>query len=209
MSSQMSTTVYVQGVSRQKEAPSRYYALLCPTLIEWLHGFFIVHSTIDNTAHSIHLNSLVHCIFTTSMTNIRPDRDSNPVSSHNRIEWTGRMSREAVVTDPGGRGRGVLHPFSKVDLHQLRWKLPVFKTQNSLGYCLKLRQYPSKFMFYNLQNGPPPFKKFWICPMKPTKSHTYTHMLRMTYRPLGYKKVYLSLHKVADTPFYIQKNDIF
>ena len=30
-------------------------------------------------AHSRPLNSLEHCIFTTSMTNIRSDRDSNPV----------------------------------------------------------------------------------------------------------------------------------
>ena len=41
----------------------------------------IVHSTIDNTAQSRPLNSLEHFIhvFTTSMTHIRPGRNSNPV----------------------------------------------------------------------------------------------------------------------------------
>ena len=62
---------------------------LGPTLIEWLQGFFIVRSTIDDTAHSRPLISLEHCICTTSMTNIRPGRDSNPVplSSHKMIGW--------------------------------------------------------------------------------------------------------------------------
>ena len=47
---------------------------------EWLQGFFIVYSTIDSTVHSMPLNSLEHCICTTTMmTNIRPDRDSNLV----------------------------------------------------------------------------------------------------------------------------------
>ena len=40
---------------------------LCPTLIEWLQFFFIVHSTIDSTAHSRPLNILEPCICTTSM----------------------------------------------------------------------------------------------------------------------------------------------
>ena len=30
-----------------------------------------------------------------------------------------------------------------------------------------------------------------------------------TYRPLGYERVYLPLCKAADTPFYIQGNDIY
>ena len=46
---------------------------------EWLQGFFIVHSTIGSTVHSMPLNSLEHCICTTTMTNIRPDRDFNLV----------------------------------------------------------------------------------------------------------------------------------
>ena len=46
---------------------------------EWLQGFFIVHSTIGSTVHSMPLNSMEHCICTTTMTNIRPDRDSNLV----------------------------------------------------------------------------------------------------------------------------------
>ena len=48
---------------------------------EWLQGFFIVHSTIGSTVHSMPLNSLEHCLCTTTMTNIRPDRDSI------RCEW--------------------------------------------------------------------------------------------------------------------------
>ena len=35
---------------------------MCPSLMEWLQGLFIVHSTIDSTAHSRPLNSLEHCI---------------------------------------------------------------------------------------------------------------------------------------------------
>ena len=46
---------------------------------EWLQVFFIVHSTIGSTIHSMPLNSLEHCECTTTMTNIRPDRDSNLV----------------------------------------------------------------------------------------------------------------------------------
>ena len=42
----------------------------------------IVHSTIDSTAHCRPLNRpLEHCICTTSMTNIRPGRDSSPALS--------------------------------------------------------------------------------------------------------------------------------
>ena len=47
----------------------------CPTLIEWLQGFFIVHSIIDSTVHSKPLNNLEHCICTTSTTSIQPSRD--------------------------------------------------------------------------------------------------------------------------------------
>ena len=49
------------------------------TWVLYRQGYFIVHSTIDNTAYSRPLNSLEHCRYTTSMANIRPDRDSNPV----------------------------------------------------------------------------------------------------------------------------------
>ena len=38
-----------------------------------------MHSTMGSTVHSMPLNSLEHCICTTTMTNIRPDRDSNLV----------------------------------------------------------------------------------------------------------------------------------
>ena len=46
---------------------------------ECLQGFFIVHSAIGSTVHSMPLNSLEHCICTTTMTNICPDLDSNLV----------------------------------------------------------------------------------------------------------------------------------
>ena len=63
---------------------------------EWLLGLFIVHITICNTLHSMPLNSLEHCICTTTMTNIRPDRDLNQVTSPRRYEWAigaGRLCR--------------------------------------------------------------------------------------------------------------------
>ena len=44
---------------------------LCPTLIEWLWGILLVHTIIDSTAHSIHLNSLAHI---NNLDNIRPTR---------------------------------------------------------------------------------------------------------------------------------------
>ena len=56
----------IMAISRLKEARS-------------LQGFFIVHNTIGSTVHSMPLNSLEHCICITTMTNIRPDRDSNLV----------------------------------------------------------------------------------------------------------------------------------
>ena len=46
---------------------------------EWLQGLFIVHSTTGSTVHSRPLNSLEHCICTTTTTNIPPDQDSNLV----------------------------------------------------------------------------------------------------------------------------------
>ena len=44
---------------------------------EWLEWFFIVHSTMGNNVHSMPLNSLEHYTCTTTMTNVRPDQDSN------------------------------------------------------------------------------------------------------------------------------------
>ena len=41
-----------------------------------ISGLLLVHSTIDSTVHSRPLNSLEHCICTTSMTNSPPGRDS-------------------------------------------------------------------------------------------------------------------------------------
>ena len=61
---------------RRPEAGTMAYSYF-----EWFQGFFIVHSTIDSTVNSMHLNSFGHCICTSTMTNIRPDRDSNLVPS--------------------------------------------------------------------------------------------------------------------------------
>ena len=67
----------IMAISRQKEARSRDSALLLFRMTSRV--FFIVHSTISSTIHSMPLNSLEHCLCTTTMTNIRPDRDSNLV----------------------------------------------------------------------------------------------------------------------------------
>ena len=67
----------IMEISRQKEARSRVY--MPYSYFKWLQGFFIVHSTIGSTVHSMPLNSLEHCICTTTMTNIHPARDSNLV----------------------------------------------------------------------------------------------------------------------------------
>ena len=36
-----------------------------------------------------------------------------------------------------------------------------------------------------------------------------THRVNILFCPLGYKRVYLPLCKVADTPFHIQGNNLF
>ena len=76
---------------------------LCPTLIEWIPVFFIVHGTIDSKAHSRTLHSLEHCISTTQMTNIRPGRDSITVPLRFELqpdpEW-------GTGPSPTGRGEG-------------------------------------------------------------------------------------------------------
>ena len=74
---------------------------LCPTLIKWLQGFFIVHSTIDSITHS-HVFEQRGALYI-PMTNIRPGRDSNPVpwvSSHNRTEWAKRVGHVNVQQYP-------------------------------------------------------------------------------------------------------------
>ena len=61
------------------EARAPDYISICPTLTtQWL---FLVHNYyhIDNTADPRPLNSLEHCIGGTSITKIRPERDSNQV----------------------------------------------------------------------------------------------------------------------------------
>ena len=72
--------------------------ILYLTLIERLQGFFIVHTTIDHTAHSRPLNSLEHCICTASRTHIRPGRDSKPVP----------LSFEPQLDRMSHRGRPIL-----------------------------------------------------------------------------------------------------
>ena len=66
---------------------------------EWLQGFFIVHSAIGSTIHPMPLNSLEHCICTTTMTNIRPDRDSNLVPSGYKPQsiWMSHRGRPHVL----------------------------------------------------------------------------------------------------------------
>ena len=60
-----------------------------------------MHSTIGSTVHSIPLNSLEHCICTTAMTNIRPDRDSNlvhPVYKPQSIRMSHRGRPETIMS---------------------------------------------------------------------------------------------------------------
>ena len=85
------------AISRQKEARSRDYALL---VSNDQGSIYIV------TAHSRPLNSLGHCTCTTSMTNIRPDRDSNPVplcfeSQPDRMSHSEPANSELNTTIPG------------------------------------------------------------------------------------------------------------
>ena len=63
-----------EKISRQKEAQSRDYALLLFRMTSR-----VPYSTQYHTVYSITLNSSEHCICTTTMKNIRPDRDSNLV----------------------------------------------------------------------------------------------------------------------------------
>ena len=53
------------------------YHGICEECISAFKGFFIVHRTICSTVRSRLLNSLVHCICTTTIPNIRPDLYSN------------------------------------------------------------------------------------------------------------------------------------
>ena len=68
--------LYIEAISRQKEARSLDYALL----LFWMTSR-VLHSAHISTVHSIPSNSLERCIWTTTMTNIRLDRDSNLVPS--------------------------------------------------------------------------------------------------------------------------------
>ena len=53
---------------------------------EWLQRFFIVHSAIDSTVHSMPLNNLEHFMCTTTLTNILPNRDSNLVYGKSQVD---------------------------------------------------------------------------------------------------------------------------
>ena len=69
-----------------------------------LQGFFIVHSTIGSTVNSMPLNSLDHCVCTTTMTNIRPDRNSNLVlpgykPQSIRMSHRGRLQESEYYSD--------------------------------------------------------------------------------------------------------------
>ena len=82
---------------------------------KWLQGLFIVHSTIGSTVHSMPLNSLEQCICTTTMTNIRPYRDSNLVppgykpQSIRMSHWGRPGIHLNVVINPSlQKGRGAL-----------------------------------------------------------------------------------------------------
>ena len=90
----------IMAISRHKEARIRDYALY--SYFEWLQGFFIAHSAIGSTVHSRPLNSVEHCICTTTMTNIRPDRDSNLVLPGNKPQSI-RMSHQG---QPSGSVNG-------------------------------------------------------------------------------------------------------
>ena len=68
--------LHIEAISQQKEARSRDYTY---SYFELFQGFFLVHSTLDIAVHSMPLNSMEHCICTTMMTNIRPERHSNLV----------------------------------------------------------------------------------------------------------------------------------
>ena len=89
---------------------------------EWLQGFFIVHSTTGSTIHSRPLNSLEHCICTTTTTNIRPDRDSNLVPPGYRPQSI-RMSH---------RGRPLISKARKVKNGAI-----VFPSNKKSSLCLK------------------------------------------------------------------------
>ena len=65
----------IEAISRQKEARSRDYALLLFQMTSRVLYSAQYHR--QNSVHSMLLNSLEHCICTTTMTNILPDRDSS------------------------------------------------------------------------------------------------------------------------------------
>ena len=103
----------IMAISRHKEARIRDYALY--SYVEWLQGFFIAHSAIGSTVHSRPLNSVEHCICTTTMTNIRPDRDSNLVLPGNKPQSI-RMSHRG---QPSGSVNGSTSVGNPAD--EIRW----------------------------------------------------------------------------------------
>ena len=85
----------IMAVSRQKESLSRDYALLLSNDLR------LYYSAQYHRKHARRLNSLEHCISTTSMTNIRPYRDSNWVSlSFEPLpDWMSHRDRPAHCRD--------------------------------------------------------------------------------------------------------------
>ena len=71
-------------------------AILCMpySYLKWHQGFYIVHSTIGNTVHSMPFNNFEHCICTTTIINIRPDRESKLLPSGYKPQSI-RMSQRA------------------------------------------------------------------------------------------------------------------
>ena len=157
------------AILRQKEVRSRDYALL---LFRMIQGFFIVHSTIDSTVHSMPFNSLEHCICTTMMTNIRPDRDSNLVPpgykpQSIRMSHRGRpglVEQAVIIVNFGGRQGSLSFPFN-------------IKTFQNWSFWLRLK--PRFVCFHTLaatlryQN---PYKYSWKC------ISTTTSFLYQNYR---------------------------
>ena len=105
---------------------------------------------------------------------------------------------------------------------------------NEVNYCVRSVTWPVAYQtrayivlarFHSTTNRPPPMAcrvpsagtQFtatdrWLrCPMKsPVGSHvdlTGADHAAEIYRPLGYERVYLTLCKVANTPFHIQGDD--
>ena len=70
------------------------------TLIEWCQGFFIVHSTIDNTVHSRPLNSLEHYMHNLDDTNPTLPRFEPGTSEFRATTGPNEPSEPAIIILP-------------------------------------------------------------------------------------------------------------